>query len=112
MPTAPEIKSDELLQIVNGLKIKWLEVFEFDGVRFTLYPSEEEYSDEEGAFLSSAVTTGLSDYDLYVSTLEPELIRRRIFHEVLEACLRSKDFDNQTAHEMALEEEEKMFGNR
>lgn len=113
-PKSPEIKSQELRLIVEALKIEWEEVFEFNGWKYVIYPSEEDYPEEHGAFWSADVTSGLGDRDIYVSLVnaDQELIKRRLFHEVLECDLTRQGLDTDLAHKIAKKEEEKILGVR
>ena len=111
-PWSPEVKSQELKLIIDSLKIDWEEVFEFNGWKYIIYPSTEDYPEEHGAWWSSNVTSGLGDRDIYVSINNPDLIKKRVFHEVLECDLMKQGLDVKQAHDLAKSEEEKIWGER
>lgn len=112
IPKSPEVKSQELRSIVDSLAIEWEEVMKFNGWKYVIYPSDQDYPEEHGAWWSSNVTSGLGDRDIYVSINDPNLVRKRIFHEVLECDLMKQGLPVDEAHTLAQSEEEKIWGER
>ena len=110
----PEIKSEELLSVID--KIKWENMYEFsfNGTNFLLIIIEKEDIEtrdvgEEAEYHESTMIDG---YDIYLFDTIPESNRKRVlFHEILEANLQDQGFKNE-AHEIALKEEQKIYNNR
>lgn len=111
----PEIKVDELLSTIDN--IRWENGFEFlyNGTHFLLFlltPAEHEQneSNEDAEYFES---TGKDGWDIYIlETLSAEKKRKKLFHEIAECNLRDQEFSNSEAHKIALEEEQKIFGQR
>lgn len=111
----PEIRIDELLSVIDN--IRWENGFEFsyNGTSFLLFlltPEEHEQneSNEEAEYFES---TGKVGWDIYfLETLSAEKRRKKLFHEIVECNLRDQKFSNSEAHQIALNEEQKIFGKR
>lgn len=111
----PEIRVDELLATIDN--IRWENGFEFsyNGTSFLLFlltPAEHEQneSNEEAEYFES---TGKDGWDIYfLETLSAEKRRKKLFHEIVECNLRDQKFSNSEAHQIALNEEQKIFGKR
>ena len=112
----PEIKVDELLLTID--KIKWENGYEFsyNGTSYLLFlltPAEHEQNEshEEAEYFAS--TGGTNGWDIYLlETLSTEKRRKKLFHEIAECNLRDQKFSNAEAHEIALQEEQNLFGKR
>ena len=108
----PELQSEELLGIIDGMKIQDGEQFTFNGVSYylcLLNQGEAEHGGEDAFFNASTYIHG---YDIYIlETLPPEERKRKLFHEILEANI-TGNLPSEQAHEIALQEEERIFGKR
>ena len=112
----PIIKVDELLSTID--KIRWENGHEFsyNGTSYLLFlltPAEHEQNEshEEAEYFES---TGEKDgWDIYIlETLSLEKRKKKLFHEIAECNLRDQKYSNSAAHQIALEEEQKVFGER
>ncbi len=116
----PEIKIDELLGILDTLKWKDHYEFEYDGVEFLLIITDaeelrkaekEETLDEHGEPAEFSASDLVDGFDIYLhDTIPAEKRKRILFHEILEATLARKGFPLDKIHEIALKEENKVFG--
>ncbi len=112
----PEIKVDELLSTIDNIKWENGHEFSYNGTSFllfllTLAEHEQNESHEEAEYFES--TGGKDSWDIYIlETLSAEKRRKKLFHEIAECNLRDQDFSNSEAHHIALEEEQKFFGER
>lgn len=110
-----DIRVDLLLSIIDN--IKWENGYEFsyNGTRFLLFlltsaEHEQNESNEDAEYFES---TGKDGWDIYLlETLSLEKRRKKLFHEITECNLRDQDFTNSEAHQIALCEEQKVFGQR
>lgn len=117
----PELKIEKLMVLLDT--IKWEDGYEatFNGTVFCLHitpkedllgATEKELEDfgDPAEYHASTLTDG---WDIYLWDTIPDARRKRtLFHEILEINLRDQEFSNQRAHEIALTEEEKVFGPR
>lgn len=119
----PELKSKEILTLLDKIEWKDYFTFTFNGVGFCLIitPVDELEKTENSAEREKrfgkpaeyAESTYVVGFDIYLHDTIPQAERRRIlFHEVLEASLRSQGLSESEAHAMALKEEERIFGKR
>jgi hypothetical protein len=109
-PEIADQKLKELLSILDSIKFKDFEEFDFDGVKFLLQilPPSHLKKEEGGAWFSSS--TYIEGIDIYiVKKQSPETRKRQMFHEVVEARAQGMGFDQDTAHQYALEQEQKIF---
>jgi len=112
----PEIKVGELLSTIDNIKWENGHEFSYNGTSFLLFlltPAEhaQNESHEEAEYFES--TGGKDGWDIYIlETLTLEKRRKKLFHEIAECNLRDQDFSNSEAHQIALEEEQKFFGER
>lgn len=109
-PEIAEQKLKELLLILDSIKFKNFEEFEFDGKKFLLQilPKSHLKEVEGGAWFAGS--TYIDGIDIYiVKNQSPEDRKQRLFHEVVEAKVQAMGFDKKTAHEYALEQEQKFF---
>jgi len=112
----PEINIDELLATIDDIKWENGHEFSYNGTNFLLFlltPAEHEQNEshEEAEYFES--TGGKDGWDIYLlETLSVEKRRKKLFHEIAECNLRDQDFSNSEAHQIALEEEQKFFGER
>ena len=112
----PEIKVGELLSTIDNIKWENGHEFSYNGTSFLLFlltPEEHEQNEshEEAEYFES--TGGKDSWDIYIlETLSIEKRRKKLFHEIAECNLRDQDFSNSEAHQIALEEEQKFFGDR
>jgi len=118
----PEIKTKELLELVDTIKWEHGYRFEFNGTKFNLVMTDAEsieLAEKEGdknrygepaEYFQSTLIDG---YDIYLHATISEADRRRImFHEVLECNLRQQGYSSAEAHVITAKEEEKNFGKR
>ncbi len=111
----PEIKVDELLSTIDNIRWENGHEFSYNGTRFLLFlltPAEHEQneSNEDAEYFES---TGKDGWDIYIlETLSEEKKRKKLFHEIAECNLRDQEFSNSEAHQIALDEEQKIFGQR
>lgn len=110
----PEIKAEELISIIEDIKWEDYYGFSYNGTDFLLILLDQDDIDsgnggEMAEFTESTIING---YDIYLFETIPETERKRIlFHEILEANLQDQGFKSQ-AHDIALAEERKYFGDR
>jgi len=77
----------------------------------TLAEHEQNESHEEAEYFES--TGGKDGWDIYLlETLSEEKRRKKLFHEIVECNLRDQEYSNFEAHHIALDEEQKIFGER
>ena len=109
----PEIKTQELISVIDS--IKWEEDYEFsfNGSNFLLLLDTEDESDPEVQGAEYHASTSINGWDIYaLETLAGEERRRRLFHEILECNIKDQGFSHEIAHQTAFEEEQKKFGQR
>ncbi len=112
----PEIKTEELLDLLKTIEWKNRYAFSFNGKNFQLLiiPKEDLAEDKEsyGEEAEFHISTEINGFDIYLHDTIPYEIRNRIlFHEILEADLIKQGFSD-TAHEITIVEEERVFGKR
>lgn len=111
----PVIKANELLSVIDS--VKWENGYEFSYNKIcfrlfllTLEEHEQNESDEEAEYFESTREDG---WDIYLlETISTENRGKKLFHEIAECSLRNQKFSNIEAHQIALWEEEKLFGKR
>lgn len=114
--STPEIKTEELLRVIDGLRFKDWEKFIFNGSRYLLLlcTQEDVDSDESGEkvfFVASTEDKG--GWDIYMlETLSEAEKKRMMFHEILECNLSDQGFNHPLTHELARKTEEETFGSR
>jgi len=116
----PEIKIDQLLELLDTLEWENHYEFEYDGVEFLLIITDTEELqkaekegtlDEHGEFAEFSASDLVDGFDIYLHDTIPIGRRKRIlFHEILEATLGRKGFPLDKIHEIASREENKVFG--
>ncbi|MDP3948504.1 MAG: hypothetical protein Q8Q17_00990 [bacterium] len=108
----PEIRSKELLDFVNNLQLDDYMEFSFNGSNFLLVYTTEEDVEKDGEDAWHHTSTAIDGSDIYIlDTLPLEAKKRRLFHEILECNLADQGFSKE-AHKIAMDEEQKNFGNR
>lgn len=112
----PEIKKEELLNVINKLEFIYGEEFEFNGSMFNLIMLNQEDvdsdPDKEEVFYSAS-TENKGAWDIYIlETLSREKRDRFLFHEILECNLEDQGFDQPLIHNLSRKIEEETFGNR
>jgi len=118
----PEIKTEELLTLIDTVQWEQGYEFSFNGTEFFLDITEIEAlqkADAEGRKEKYGLpaeyirSTYVNGYDIYLHDTIPTQERKRIlFHEILEANLRDQRFSQSQAHDITINEEEKVFGKR
>jgi hypothetical protein len=115
----PDIKIDELLALVRTLQYKHTEQFEYNGTGYLLLfvTKDEMKTDKQegglGLDAEYSKSTLINGYDIYVySGLKGQDRERKLFHEILEANLQDQNFSTNEAHDIALSEEVKIYGER
>ena len=118
----PEIKTEELLSLLDSIKWKHGYRFSFNGTEFYLNITETEKlrkAEAEGTLTRFGEpaeyfrSTYVRGFDIYLHDTIPAADRNRIlFHEILEANLRDQNFSQKEAHKLTLEAEKKTFGQR
>ena len=107
----PEIETDLIFKTVNSLKFSNFEKFGYQGHNFTIIlctQNDIDTSEDKRQVFYSELTLG--NFDLYIlKTLPTAEKRKRIFHEVIEAILKTQGYENQKAHELASIEMNKYF---
>ncbi|MFA4818973.1 MAG: hypothetical protein WC621_03965 [Patescibacteria group bacterium] len=116
----PELKTEELLALLDSIKWEQGYRFTFNGTEFYINITKAgrlakaEAEGKLAKFGKSAeyfASTYVRGYDIYLHDTIPESDRRRIlFHEILEANLRDQSFSLHEAHDIVLKEEQKAFG--
>lgn len=114
--STPEIKTEELLRVIDGIRFEDREEFTFNGSRYLLLlcTQEDVDSDEshEKVFYSGS-TADRGGWDVYMlETLSDTDKRRGIFHEMLECNLQDQGFEKPLIHELAYKTEVETFGPR
>jgi hypothetical protein len=116
----PDIKMDELLRIIDEVKLLNSFEFSYNGSNYLIIlvtqediinsiEAGDEYAEEN--FYSRS--TEIAGWDLYIKDSIKDTERKRVlFHEILETNLVDQGFETQEAHNIALKEEEKFFGSR
>lgn len=114
-------KAPQLVSVVEKLKFRNYEEFEFDGVGFLpilTKPTQADLKDPKAHVNSQSpavfhASTAIDGYDIYIiRSLSRGEKRRMVFHEAFEASLLARGFDEDEAHAPTLIEEEKHFGKR
>lgn len=109
----PEINTDELMSVINNITWKERHEFSYNGSKFLLLLDNEEETDVISDGAEYHQSTAIKGWDIYIlNTLSGEARNRRLFHEILECNLKDQGFDHEEAHNIAKEEEEKVFGLR
>lgn len=115
-PRKPEIKIDELLSVLDSIQWEPMYKFSYNGSNFLLLLTTEEEAKEmteEGGDAWHHTSTAIDGRDLYMlESLSGEERRKKLFHEILECNIRDQGFSLEEAHHIALEEEQKIFGQR
>lgn len=109
-PEIADEKLRELISILDSLKFEEFEEFDFDGEKFLLQilPPSHLKKKEGGAWFHSS--TYIEGIDIYIVKKQaPEMRKRQMFHEVVEARAKGMGFDQDIAHNYALEQEQKFF---
>lgn len=114
--STPEIKTGELLKVVDGLSFEYGERFTFNESRYLLLLCTQEEVDSgeprEEVFYSAS-TADPGGWDIYMlETLSESDKKRRMFHEILECNLVDRGFQQKLSHELARKAEEETFGPR
>ena len=117
-----ELRTEELLNILDSIKWELGYRFYFNGTNFhiittpadeineSVIKGERDQYGEPAEYHQSTETDG---YDIYLHDTIPESERKRVlFHEILEANLQNQGFSEKDAHSMTLQAEEKIFGQR
>lgn len=108
----PEINTDELMSVIKEITWKERHEFSYNGSHFLLLLDNEEETDPVSDGAEYSQSTAIKGWDIYIlNTLSGEARDRRLFHEILECNLKDQGFFDK-AHDLALEEEEKVFGQR
>lgn len=111
----PEIRDKELLSLIESIEWKSWYAFSYNGTNFLLFILEEDdiksdVGGEQAEIYPSSQTGG---WDIYLHNTISESERSRVlFHEILEGDLAAHGFPMKDAHEVALKEEQKIFGER
>jgi len=110
----PEINAENLLSFIDS--IQWEQGYEFsyNGSNFLLDITDAETVARGQAGLPAEYfkSTAIDGWDIYLHDTIPEAERKRVlFHEILEANLKDQGF-SKNAHQLALKEEQKIFGER
>lgn len=110
----PEIKSNELLHLIDIIKFEQGEEFTFNGTNFLLFLCDkDEIASGNAGQDAEYFKSNIVDYDIYMfETLSGEDRRVKLFHEILECNLRDQGYSEDEAHRLTLEEEQKIFGER
>ncbi len=113
----PEIKTEELILVIDSIKWEQHHRSSYNGTTFQLFITERERLEESpGIFGEPAeyfASTEINGWDIYLHDTIPLEDRKRIlFHEILEVNLLEQGFDRNHAHKLTLVEEEKVFGKR
>lgn len=118
----PEIKTAELLDLLDKVEWKSGFEFEFNGTEFYLVVTpadvlaEAKTEDEMADFGKPAEyirSTHINGFDVYLHGTIPEKDRKRmLFHEILECNLVDQNFSEEEAHQITLGEEQRVFGER
>lgn len=105
----PEIKTDELLKVLESIEFEDYEGIHFNGTDFLLLLDTEEEVDPESP-ATYKPSTAIDGYDIYIDeTLSGKERDRALFHEILEANLLDQELSLDEAHEIAKEETQKTF---
>ncbi len=110
-----EIKVDELLSVIDAIKWENGHEFTYNGTSFLLFlltqaEHEQNESHEEAEYFKSTEKEG---WDIYLlETLSAEKRRKELFHEIVECNLRDQYFSNSEAHQIAMNAEQNIFGQR
>lgn len=109
----PVVKAEELLNTVNHLKLQEGEKFSYNGTNFLLIFSDKTSESDDHAKAVFHTSTLIDGFDIYILDSVPDDEKRRmLFHEMLEANLRDQSLNNMEAHNLAVENEQKIFGDR
>ena len=111
----PDIKTEELLSVVTKIKLVSGFQFSYNGVGYFLvtFTKQDMKKSEAQHTAFYAGSTLIDGYDIYILKALPKAERdRQLFHEILEANLRSQGFEQEEAHAITLGEEEKVYGGR
>lgn len=118
----PELKTKKLLSLLKSVIWEQGYTFEFNGTEFYICITEaerlleattEEETESFGKPAEYFRSTLVDGFDIYLHDTIPEKDRERIlFHEILEANLIDQGFSEPEAHNITLQEEEKIFGQR
>jgi hypothetical protein len=113
MTSSPKMNIELLLQIIDEREWEDMEQFEYNGTSFLLlFPDSTEESDGHAIAVYHA-SSYIDGFDVYIlSSLSDDEKKRCLFHEVLEASLRAQGYDLNESHEIALAEEEVVYGLR
>lgn len=107
----PEIKSRELLHLINSLPLEHYGQFSFNGVGYTLLFFDKEELEGDDIAWNSASTAIEGGRDIYIlETLSEEEKRKKIFHEILESDLYRQGFEMGQCHDIAARVDEEVFG--
>lgn len=113
-PKTHEIYSERLMSIIDEIKWENWEQISYNGTDYLLFLTDEGGETVVGNDVPAFYTqSSVVDFDVYiVKSLPLEERKRMLFHELLEANLRSQGLGVKAAHEMTLKEEENVFGKR
>jgi hypothetical protein len=104
----PEIKSDELIALINRVKFESSNIYEFNGTVFNIIMFPEDGLDENNVDTWYATSEIVPGCDIYIlETLSLEEKKHRLFHEVLELNLRDQGMSQYQAHDLAKAEDQK-----
>lgn len=115
-PKTPEIKTNELLSVLENIQWESMYEFSYNGSNFLLVlTTKEEVKEmiEEGGDAWHTTSTAIDGRDIYIfEGLSGEVRKRKLFHEILECNIYHQGFSMEEAHRIALAEEQKIFGQR
>lgn len=100
----------DILKFLEDYEPHEWKVVSLKNFQFQLIWLSEEAEDANTFFSRS---TQIDGYDIYISPkLSKEQMKRQLFHEILEIFLNEQGLPDTDVHQLALNEEEKIFGER